>query len=129
MTRSTRITFGVHWIVALVLGLPLLLAPGRFFDFINWAPSEQEFIAALPLVSRMFGAALIALAWSSFRSWRAAAWEQVAIVVELEIVFTVLASIGLLRHLLFDEYPWTVWANLGLLILFAIAWIVAYFRK
>jgi len=129
MTRSTRITFGVHWIVALLLGLPLLIAPGRFFDLIEWAPTRPEAVAALPLVSRMFGAVLIGLAWGSFRSWRASTWEQVAFIVELEIIFTVLAAVGLLRHLLFDDYPWTVWATTALLVLFALAWIIAYIRK
>ena len=102
MTRSTGITFGVHWIVALLLGLPLLIAPGRFFDLIEWAPTRPEAVAALPLVSRMFGAVLIGLAWGSFRSWRASTWEQVAFIVELEIIFTVLAAAGLL---LFGRHP------------------------
>ena len=128
MSRSTRLTFGVHWVVALILGLPLLIAPGRFLDLVNWVPEGYEAGAAETLISRMFGAALIALAWGSFRSWRAASWDQVGFIVELEIVFTVLAALGLLRHLLFDVYPWTVWATFALLVLFAIAWIVALVR-
>ncbi len=128
MSRSTRLTFGVHWVVALILGLPLLIAPGRFLDLVNWVPEGYETGAAETLISRMFGAALIALAWGSFRSWRAASWDQVGFIVELEIVFTVLAALGLLRHLLFDVYPWTVWATFALLVLFAIAWIVALVR-
>ena len=128
MSRSTRITFGVHWVVALILGLPLLIAPGRFLDLVNWVPEGYETGAAETLISRMFGAALIALAWGSFRSWRATAWDQVGFIVELETVFTVLAALGLLRHLLFDEYPLTVWATLVVLVLFAAAWIVALVR-
>ena len=117
------------WVVALILGLGLLIAPGRLYDLIDWVQADQDVPATIPLVSRMFGAALLALAWGSFRAWRASTWDEVGIIVELEIVFTVLASIGLLRHLLFDEYPWTVWATLIVLVLFAIAWIAAYFRK
>lgn len=128
MLRSTRLTFGVHWVVALILGLPLLIAPGRFLDLVNWVPEGYETGAAETLISRMFGAALIALAWGSFRSWRATSWDQVGFIVELETVFTVLAALGLLRHLVLGGYSWTVWATFALLVLFAIAWIGALIR-
>ena len=55
MSRSTRITFGIHWVVALLMGLPLLIAPGRWLDVVGWAPVD-------PLISRKFGAALSGLA-------------------------------------------------------------------
>jgi len=122
MSRSTRITFGVHFFVALLLGLPMLLAPGRWLDIVEWQPVD-------PIISRLFGAALLALAWGSFRSWRATDWDQVAFIVELEVVFTMLGIIGLLRHLIFNVYPWYVWTLFLVLALFAIAWIVALIKK
>ena len=122
MSRTTRITFGLHWIVALLMGLPLLIAPGRWLDVIGWAPVD-------PLISRLFGAALLGLAWGSFRGWRASDWNQVAYLVEVEIAFTVLGVVGLLRHLLTDAYPWYVWTVFAILFLFAIAWIVALVKK
>ena len=129
MSRSTRLTFGVHWIVALLVGLPLLIAPGRFLDIINWLQEGNEPGAAGALVSRLLGAAFIALAWGSFRSWRASKWDEVGFIVELEAVFTVLAAVGLLRHLLFDVYPWTVWATFAVFSLFAVAWIAILVRE
>ncbi len=92
-------------------------------------PEGYEAGAAETLISRMFGAALIAFAWGSFRSWRSSTWDQVGFIVEVEIVFTVLASIGLLRQLLSGgTYNWTVWATLVVFVLFAVAWIVALVR-
>ena len=59
------------------------------------------------------------------RSSRAAERAQVAILVELEAVFCVLASAGLLRHLLVAGWPWYVW----LLFAWAIVWIHALVKK
>jgi hypothetical protein len=42
----------------------------------------------------------------------------------MEVAFTVLGCVGLLRHLLFARYPFIVWLDLIVLLLFAIAWIV-----
>jgi hypothetical protein len=55
------------------------------------------------------GAALLALARSLYRGWGARSYEQVSVLVEMEVIFTVFGSLGLLRHLLKIWYPWYVW--------------------
>jgi hypothetical protein len=122
MSKALRITFLVHAVVALVLGLPLLILPGQFLDLFIWRPID-------PLISRLFGAALLALAWGSFRGWQATERAQVKTLLEIEAVFTVLGSIGLLRHLLIASYPAIVWAVFILLVVFAIAWIYFLIKK
>ena len=114
--KALKITFLIHAVVAIVVGLPMLLAPGRLLLSLGWAPID-------PIISRLRGAALLALAWSSFRGWRSAAWAQVALVVEMEAAFTVLSCVGLLRHLLFASYPATVWILFAISASFAIVWI------
>jgi hypothetical protein len=122
MSKSVRIIFGIHALVALVLGAALLIAPGRFLGLFGWAPVD-------PLLSRVLGAALLALAWSSFRGWRATERGQVALLIELEAVFCVLACAGILRQMIGYTYPWYVWTMLGVFALFAIAWIWALVKK
>jgi len=122
MSRSLSLTFLTHAVVALLFGAPLLLFPGRLLDLLGWAPVD-------PLISRILGAALLALAWSSFRAWQAADIRQAAVLVETEIVFTVLACSGLLRHLLKANYPAMVWLVFAGLAVFAVAWIVAWWRE
>jgi hypothetical protein len=117
MSKALKTTFLVHAVVAALAGVLLLLIPGRFLQWVGWAPID-------PILSRLLGAAFLALGWSSFRGWRATEWAQVAILVELEAVFTVLGCVGLLRHLLFASYPLIVWLNFAVLLAFAIAWIV-----
>jgi hypothetical protein len=122
MSKALRVVFLVHAIAGVLLGAPLLIAPGRTLLWLNWAPID-------PILSRGLGAALLALAWSSFRGWRATDRAQVALLVETEVAFTVLSSVGLLRHLLTSRYPITVWALFVITAGFAVAWIVCMVRE
>jgi hypothetical protein len=122
MSKLLKGTFLVHAIVAVILGAALLAAPGRVLGWLGWAPID-------PLMSRLLGAALLALAWSSFRGWLASEWSQVAILVEAEVFFTVLACAGLLRHLLRAGYGLVVWGPFAVLAAFAVLWIVSLLRE
>jgi len=120
--KGLKTAFLIHAVVALIFGLALFIAPGRFARLINWSPMD-------PVISRMLGAALLALAVSSWLSYQATTWERVEIKVQLEIVFTVLGVVGLLRHLLFLPTPAFAWVNLVVLAAFAVVWIVFYLRR
>ncbi|MBN1484291.1 MAG: hypothetical protein JXA37_06170 [Chloroflexia bacterium] len=122
MSKLLKYTFLVHAVVALIIGALLLFIPGRFLQWLGWAPIE-------PIVNRMLGAALLALAWSSFRGWRARERREVAILIEMELAFTVLACVGLLRHLLVAHYPLVVWLLFAGMAAFALAWTVCWARK
>jgi uncharacterized membrane protein YkvA (DUF1232 family) len=124
MSQSTRYTFLIHAIIAALFGIPMLIIPGEFLPLFGWTDDVID-----PLVSRVLGAAIIAMAWSSYRGWRATDWEQVNIVIEAEAMFAVLAAIGLLRHLIGYSWPAGVWLILALFVVFAIAWIVALRKK
>ena len=70
------------------------LIPGRTLTLFGWVgefvqlPGSQVTIPGQtfvdPFISRLFGAALLALAFSSFLGWKAKRWEQVAIVAFVE---------------------------------------------
>jgi hypothetical protein len=115
MPKGLRTLFLVHAVVAVVFGLPLLIVPGRLLTWVGWAPID-------PIVSRLLGAAMLGLAWSSFRGWLATERARVALLVELEAVYTVLACVGLLRHLLVARYPLVPWLVFAMYLGFALAW-------
>jgi hypothetical protein len=118
MSKLLKGTFLVHAIVAAVVGAAMLAAPGRVLTWLGWQPVD-------PLISRLLGAALLALTWGSFRGWLASEWSRVAILVEVEVFYTVLGCVGLLRHLLKANYSILVWGPFGVLAAFAILWIVS----
>jgi hypothetical protein len=118
MSRSLRTLFLIHAVVGVIFGVPMLIAPGRLLMFVRWWPID-------PIVSRLLGAAILALAWSSFRGWRADDRARVALLLEMEAVYTVLGCVGLLRHLLFGSFPFVPWLVFAILAIFAVAWIAA----
>ena len=122
-----RTTFLAHLINAGVLGAIMLAAPGRLLSLLGWTPID-------PVISRLLGAATLALAWTSFRAWRMIAGAegtamaatdeaQIGMLVQMEAMYTLLACVGLLRHLTQGRWPWYAWLLFADYALFAIAWI------
>jgi len=136
MSKTLRYTFLVHMIVSAVLGVLLLVIPGTFLARVGWQAMLQslDWENTDPFASRVLGAALLALAWSSFRGWRASERAQVSVLVEVEALFCVLGCAGLLRHLIprvIDPGWWPApgWTAVGILAAFAVAWIVGLFSR
>ena len=122
MSKALKITFLIHTIVALLFGVALLTAPGRFLMLLGWLRINS-------MLSRVLGAALLGLAWSSYRGWQAQEKAQVTLLLELEAIFTVLAVVGLLRELIIYPFPPIYWVLCALLAVFAVAWNFFLFKK
>ncbi len=130
MRSVLKATFLVHAVVAALSGMLLLFIPGNFLQWIGWTAfaAQADWMGIDLVISRLLGASLIALAWSSFRGWRATETAQIANLVEMEVVFTVLSCAGLLRHLILRHLPMMVWIPFAVFALFAVAWIVSLAR-
>lgn len=102
MPQGLKITFLVHAIVALVFGVVMYLIPAMWATFVNWVPFD-------PGMTRGYRAAMLALAISSWLGYRAVRWEQVRTVVQMEIGFTVLGTLGALYEALFAGGPSFLW--------------------
>jgi hypothetical protein len=122
MSKAAKAIFLIDAIASLVIGAFLLIIPGRTLTAIGWVPFD-------PLMTRLLGAALLALAWGSFRGWRATQYQQVAILVEVQAIFATLGAIGLLRHLLIAWFPPLGWITFGLLAVTALAWGFVWLRR
>jgi len=123
MSTYLRLTFAIFALATVLVGAPLLIAPGRFLALWNWAPVDA-------ILSRILGAALLALAGASLLGAQATDRRQTRSLVQIEALFCVLATLGILRHLLAGaSYPLVVWVAAAILGLFAIAWIILAVRE
>ncbi len=121
MSGTYRVTSSVYAVLWLIVGLLLLLVPGRFLGALTW-PSE-------PITGRVLGAALLALAWASYRGSRTRNREVLSLVMELGVIFSVLAALGVLRHLLITYYPPVVWGAFAVFAVFSVLWLVTLARR
>ena len=116
---ALKITFLVHFVVAVVFGLVFLLVPEMFGGMMG-APIKE------PSTFRLVGAALMAFAASSWFAYRETVWDRVKIVVQMEIVWTILGVLAMLYGLIFEGLPAGDWMNVVILGAFAVAFIFFY---
>lgn len=119
MSQGLKITFLIHAVVALVFGIAMYLIPGTWATLVNWVPFDSA-------MTRIYGAALLALTVSSWFGYRATRWEEVRIVIQMQIAFAVLSALGGLYEALFGGAPSFVWVAIAIFVVFAVAWIYFY---
>lgn len=79
-----RVTFVIHFIVALVVGLPLLFVPTQFGAWFGYPAAQPE----LTVVFRAFGAIILLLGGgTSFYGITANKWERMVYIVRSEIAY------------------------------------------
>ena len=140
--NGLRTTFLIHLVIAAILGVALFLVPGRTLNLLGWVPDfvqlpntdqsvpGQTFVD--PVVTRTLGAALLALALSSWRGWSGSAparkWGEVALLVELETVFNALGVLAVLAGVFLTNRSMPVigWLLLVVQIAFAVAFGMAW---
>ena len=141
ISSGLRNTFLVHCIIAGVLGLGLWIIPGRvltFFGLIQeWVELPKSGISipggafVNPFMTRLFGAALLALAFSSFQGWRAKEWSAVKTLIQLHLIFCVLGVISAIYHMTHVAVPMWIFGGISIALLagFALAWAFALWRN
>jgi len=117
-----KITFLVHFVMAVVFGAGFLLIPDMLTGMLGARTVE-------PSTFRLVGAAMLAFAASSWLAYRQPVWEKVKIVVQIEIVWTVLGVLATLYGLIFEGLPAADWMNVVILGAFAVAFIFFYSRR
>jgi hypothetical protein len=122
ISKGLKTTFLIHFILGGIFGLIYLLIPELWGKLINWTVQE-------PVMHRMIGAALLGYAFSSWFAYKQTAWETVQIVVQMEIVWTILGALVMIFGLIFADLPAFGWVNALILCAFAVAFIVFYVRK
>ena len=121
ISRGLKTTFLVHSFVAAIYGLLLTLFPQVWGNMAGIEVDETD-------PYRLVGAALLTFAVTSWLAYKETAWSKVRIVVQMEIVWTVLATLVILWGLIFFGLPRLEWMNVAFLAGFAIAFTLFYLR-
>jgi len=125
MPYGLKITFLVHFIVAAIFGLVLLLIPDTYASLTAF-PIQHPAVTGL---TRLLGAAFLGFAASSWFAYKETLWERVKIVVQMEIIWAILGALAILWGLFFAGFPVGYWMNVAILLAFAIVFIIFYSRK
>lgn len=108
-----KTTFLVHLVLGLILGLGYLLVPTTVGGILGIDGSDPAW--------RILGAAILGFSASSWWSYRAEYWEQVRIVVQMEVFWTILGALVTIWTVVGGMIPATGWINVVILLLFAVA--------
>ncbi len=125
MPYGLRITFLVHMLVAGIVGVIFLLIPETYGSMSGFPVSIPQVVS----VERFVGAAFLAFATSSWLAYKETMWDRVKIVVQMEIVLTILGTLALVWGLLSSGFPVADWMFAAILVVFAIAFITFYSRN
>jgi hypothetical protein len=121
VSSGLKTTFLAHFIIAFAFGLIYLLIPELWGSWIGWPVTD-------PPIYRLLGAAVLAFGASSWLAYREPAWEKVKIVVQMELVWTILGALVILWGLVFAGLPAFGWLNAVILAGFAVAFGTFYSR-
>jgi hypothetical protein len=119
--RGLKTTFLVHTIVATMYGLLFLIDPQI------WARLSGIHIDPIDPY-RLLGAALLAFAVGSWLAYRETEWERVRITVQVDILWSALTALIILRDIFAVGLPRIEWLNVAILTSFAAVFSLFYFR-
>ena len=122
ISSGLKTLFLVHLVLGLVFGLAYLFIPGIFMGWLG-VTLQDDF------AYRTVGAAVLAFSASSWFCYKSPEWERVKIVVQAEIVWTVLVALVGLYALIFAGAPAAFWINVIIMAGFAGAFIYFYSKK
>jgi hypothetical protein len=120
-SSGLRVTFLVHAIAGTVFGLAYLFVPETVGALMNWTMEDPAY--------RTIGAAILGFTASSWLALRQQERARVKIVVQAQIVWTVLGTLAALMGLFMADLPPSAWLNVVLLAAFAVAFGVFYPRE
>ena len=122
ISNISKYIFLLHFIVGLIFGLIWFLVPEYWNTLTGW-PEE---IAA----GRIVGMATIMLAVGCFLAYRATSWDQIEILVIMELIYNSLGAIGMVWNIIvIPTLPVVAWLLVGLLGLFFVLFLYVYFTE
>lgn len=109
-----RAWFVIHFIIDLLFGIPLLMAPVFLLTLLGWETVD-------PFMSRLVGAALLGIGMESYMG-RNASIETYQAMLNLKIIWSGSAIIAILLSM-FQGAPRFGWLVFGKFLLFNYVWV------
>lgn len=123
ISKGLNTTFLVHLIVGVITGLFVILAPETYITTFDYTGNE-------PMLLRLVGAATLAFAISSWLGYKETNFDNVRIIVIVEIAWTVLGAIIFIWGIIDGEFPDWAWMNVIMFLAFAGAfWYFSFYEK
>jgi len=118
VSRSLRTWFVIHCIVDVIFAIPMLVAPVVFLSLFGWTTVD-------PFMTLLVGAALMGIGLESYLG-RNAGVEAYQGMLNLKIIWSAFAILGLVASVLTFGGPWMVWLIVAIFVGFNILWV--YYR-
>ncbi len=117
-----RITFVIHIIIGLVFGIGYLLVPDLLYPMFGMTFADPS--------ARAFGAMIIALTVGSILALMTKEWDRVRILVEVELIFTLLGPIVMMYHMFVPPTPGVMmWVPIAILLLTWVLFLISYLQE
>ena len=118
ISNSLRTWFVIHGIVDVMFAIPMLVVPVAFLSLFGWTTID-------PFMTRLVAAALMGIGLESYLG-RNAGVEAFQGMLNLKIIWSAFAVLGLLVSVLTLGGPWMAWLIIAIFVGFNILWI--YYR-
>ena len=119
ISKTTKYIFLLHFIIMMIFGVWYFVSPESWSTLTGWPDA--------PSTGRMFGAALIAMGLGALFAFRASTWEEVEIIVLMELIWNIVGLVGMIWNFAYLTLPVVGWALIGLLGLFFILYFYVYY--
>ena len=116
--KSLRTWFVIHCILDVTFAIPMLVTPVAFLSLFGWTTVD-------PFMTRLVAAALMGIGLESYVG-RNAGIEAFQGMLNLKIIWSAFAALGLLISVLTLGGPWMVWLIIAIFVGFNILWV--YYR-
>ena len=117
--NSLRTWFVIHFVVDILVGIPLLFFPEAIMPLLGWTVID-------PVASRVVGAALMGIGIESYLGRNASA-EVFRAMLNLKVIWSSSAIVGIGLGI-WKGGPQAGWLFLGIFVIFWFVWIY-YWRK
>ena len=123
MSITLKLTFLIHFFVAVIFGLLFTVLVELYVEVVGWPYLD-------PVTGRILGAVFLGFAAASLLSWRETKWERVKIVVQMEIVWLVIGTAIHFWAVFTDPLlPFMIWVQTGILLFFVVAFLWFYYDQ